>query len=366
MRNAIYVTKPTLPARRDLDLLLDGIYERCHLTNNGPLLTELASRLGEYFGAPHFHFVNNGTQSLQLALRAFGITGSVITTPLTYVATANAIVLEGCEPVFADVDPRTLCLDPAALEGSLRSDTTAIVPVHVYGRPCDVDAIGDFARRHGLRVIYDAAHTSGGRYRGRALATYGDAASLSFHATKVLHSVEGGGIVTHDPHVAELLDYLHAHGHAGSDYRYSAPNAKNSEVHAAFGLLNLRTIAGAIAQRRAVYNVYLEALHASPVTFFDPADVPGLEYNYAYAPVRFEDESTLLEVKARLERSGCFPRRYFWPSLTEMRHFRRTDRCPRAEAAARTLLCLPLYPDLPLDDARRIADVVTETIAATV
>ena len=362
----IYVTKPTLPPRADLDRLLDGVYERAWLTNNGPLAAELVARFGAYFEAPHFHFVNNGTQALQLALRAHGVTGSVVTTPFTYVATANAIALEGCRPLFADVDADTLCLSPAAAEAAIRPDTTAIVPVHVYGRACDVDAFADIGRRRGVRVIYDAAHASGARLRGRALASYGDAAALSFHATKVLHAVEGGGVVTHDARAAELLDFLHAHGHVGDDYRYAATNAKNSEVHAAFGLLNLDGLPAALRERRRVYEVYQRALAGAPVRFFDPATAASLTYNYAYAPVRFDREATLLRVKARLEAAGVYPRRYFWPALTDMPQFEGPARCPVAREAARTSLCLPLYPELPTAEAERIGAIVAEAAGAEV
>ena len=360
----IYVTKPTLPPRDQLERLLDGIYERAWLTNEGPLVTDLSRRLRAFLGVPHFHFVNNGTQALQLAMRALEVTGSVVTTPFTYVATANAIALEGARPLFADVDPDTLCLCPEAAERALRPDTTAIVPVHVYGRPCDVDAFADLGRRRGVRIIYDAAHTSGARLDGRALASYGDAAALSFHATKILHAVEGGGVVTHDAGHAEALDFLRAHGHAGEDYRYAAPNAKNSELHAAFGLLNLEALDETLRGRRRVYETYFAAFAGAPVRMFDPASTPELAYNYAYAPVHFRDEATLLRAKAGLEAADVYPRRYFWPLLADMPQFEAPMHCPHARGAARTTLCLPLYAELGIAQADRIAGLVLRAIGA--
>ena len=358
------MTRPTLPPRAELDAYLDDIYASGWLTNNGPLSRALESGLQARLRAPHLTYVNNGTQALQLALRALGVTGSVITSPFTYVATANAIALEGCRPVFADVDDVTLTLDPDGLERALRPDTTAIVAVPVYGMPCRHDALAAFAKTHSLRLVYDAAHAFGTTLHGRALATFGDAAALSFHATKVFHTVEGGAVVTPHAEVHARLAYLRSHGHAGDDYAMVGPNAKNSEFHAAVGLANLARVDAAIEARRRVYATYAEVLDGSPVRLPNPAAVPGLAYNYAYAPARFPDEAALLRARARLEAANVFPRRYFHPSLATLPQFGSPRDCPRAAHAAATPLCLPLYPDLPLDIAADIGRAVREAAAA--
>ena len=351
-----------LPPRADLDAKLDEVYASGWLTNNGPVLRELESRLGEALQAPYFSYVNNGTQSLQLIIRALGLRGSVITTPFTYVATANAIALEGCTPVFADVDPDTLCLDPAALAAALRPDTSAVMAVPVYGRPCDHEGLAAFAEAHGLRLIYDAAHAFGAELDGRPLASLGDAASLSFHATKVFHSVEGGGVVVADADAHERIGYLRSHGHSADDYAMVGMNAKNSELHAAVGLLNLDNFAAAVDGRRRAYETYRRAFAGGPLRMFDPATVPGLRYNYAYAPVRFPDEESLLRAKAHLETLNVFPRRYFYPDLSSLPQFSAPLGCPNAADAARTSLCLPLSPELDVELAAAIAAEVSATL----
>lgn len=356
----IRVAKPTLPPRAQFDELIDTLYSTKWLTNNGPLVRRLESAIGDYLGCEHFSYVANGTQALEVCIRAYGLSGSIITTPFSYVATANAIALSGCEPVFADVDPDTLCLDPAGLAAALRPDTTAIMPVHVYGRPCDVDAIEAFAKTHDLRVIYDAAHAFGVRYRGRALMDYGDAAAVSFHATKVFHTVEGGGVVVQAAAAHERIGYLRAHGHAADDYRAVGLNAKGSELHAAVGLLGLPALAAAIERRRRVYEVYLAAFGDLPLEMFDPGSDPQLAYNYAYAPVRFGSAEQLLAVRSALEAHGVFARRYFWPALHTLPQFGAPQSCPVALAVSQRMLCLPLYAELDLDDAARIAGIVAE------
>lgn len=361
---AIYVTRPVLPPRKRLDELIDGIYERQWLTNNGPLNRELTARLAAELGEPRFAWVSNGTVAIQLAARALGLSGSVLTTPLTYVASANALRLEGIAPVFVDVDPGTMCIDPAKLEAALRPDTTGVLGVHVYGVPCAVDELADFAKRKGLPLIFDAAHAFGVRYRGRALAAYGDAATLSFHATKVFNTVEGGGVVLHDDEAFELLGYDMAHGHSQDDYRRVGHNAKNSELHAAVGLLNIDDHAAHVASRRAVYEVYAAGLTTERARLLDPTGDPDLEYNYAYAPVLFDSEERLLRAVAALRRARVFPRRYFWPALHTLVQFASDASCPVATALAPRLLCLPLYPSLALADAARIVSLLRVSLAA--
>ena len=362
----LYVAQPAMPPRRALDARLDEVYASGWLTNNGPQVRELEVRLGRRLRVPQVAYVSNGTVALQLALQALDVRGSVITTPFSYVATANAIALAGCAPVFADVDADTLCLDPDALAAALRPDTAAVVAVPVYGRPCRHEALAAFAKTHGLRLIYDAAHAFGTELNGHSLAGLGDAASLSFHATKAFHSVEGGGVVLADAGARERVGYLRSHGHADDEYAMVGTNAKNSELHAAVGLCNLEGFDEAVVRRCRVYETYRRAFGGSAVRMFDPGSVAGLRYNYAYAPVRFPDEESLLAAKAHLESLNVFPRRYFHPSLASLPQFGAQDACPRAAEAARTSLCLPLSPQLPLATARAIAMATLSAIEAGV
>lgn len=246
----------------------------------------------------------------------------------------------------------------------MRPDTSAIVAVHVYGSPCDVDALSAFAERKGLALIYDAAHAFGCRYRGRSLAAYGDAAALSFHATKVYNTVEGGGVVVHDDTAFEILGFDLAHGHSQYEYRRVGLNAKNSEFHAAVGLLNLDDHAANVEARRLIYEVYADAFADGPARLLDPTRDRDLEYNYAYAPLLMASEQLLGRVIEALKTHQIFPRRYFRPALNTLPQFNGAAACPVAEDAADRLLCLPLYPTLALRDAEFITRIVAECLPA--
>ena len=360
----IYVTKTYLPELADYQALLAGIWERNYVTNNGPLLRELESTLRERLRVPHLSYVTNGTIALQLMLRALQVSGSVITTPYSYVATTNAIIWEGLQPIFADIDPDTLCIDPAAVRAAIRPDTTAILATHVYGYPCDHVALQAIADEYGLLLLYDAAHAFDVQLDGVEVGSFGDAATYSFHATKYFHTIEGGGVVTHDQAAADRIDLFRAFGHRKRDYRDVGINGKNSELHAGIGLLNLPLLPEIRRLRRALHELYASLLEGCGIRWLSPQDYPGLDYNYAYFPVLFPDEAQRERCVRALEAEAIFPRRYFEPSLNTLPFLKETQPCPVSESAARRVLCLPFYHQLAHRDAERIVAILNKTLSA--
>ena len=364
----IYVTRTTLPPLEQYAKLLEGVWERRYVTNNGPLVQQLGTRLAERLGYAHGHLVTNGTIALQLALRALGVKGSAITTPYSYVATTNALIWEGITPVFADVEPDYLTLDPDRIAAALRPDTTAILATHVYGYPCRLQELRAVADRFGLHLLYDAAHAFGVEVNGESVLNFGDASTLSFHATKCFHTIEGGLITTAEEGTAREIDLLRSFGHVGRDYRGLGINAKLSELHAGVGLLNLDLLEDRRARRRELSDLYHQELAETGLTSPDPANYPGLKYNYSYFPVRCPSEAVREDLVAFLNQRNVFPRRYFEPSLNELPFVAAFDpaSCPVSERAARTMLCLPLYPDLPPDHVRRIGAMVRAALVNAV
>ncbi len=296
----IYVTRTFLPPRAEYDAWLDKAYASHVLTNNGPIHRELEETLRARFDVPHLRLMANGTLAIQLAIRALGVTGKVITTPFSYVATTSAILWEGCEPVFVDIDPHTCCIDPTLIEAAITPDTTAILATHVYGIPCDVEAIDAIAKRHGLKVIYDAAHAFDVQYKGRSILAYGDASTLSFHATKLFHTVEGGAVVLHQEQHDKDLRLLRSFGHIGDEHFSLGMNAKMSEVHAAMGMAVLPHVPDIIADRARAFMDYGEAPERGRTfgTRITPG-IPSMVHQRGAATFRF----TVLA-------------RYFYPSLT--------------------------------------------------
>lgn len=324
------------------------------LTNQGPIHQELEERLRVRFDVPHLRLMANGTLAIQLAIRALGVKGKVITTPFSYVATTSAILWEGCEPVYADIDPRTCCIDPAAIEAAITPGVTAILATHVYGIPCDVEAIDVIAKKYGLKVIYDAAHAFDVNHKGRSILQWGDASTLSFHATKLFHTVEGGAVVLKDPAADEHLRLLRSFGHLGDDHFTLGMNAKMSEVHAAMGMAVLPHVEGIIAGRKRIVEAYDRALAHVVGRPEIPKDVT---YNYAYYPVQFRDLEQREHVLATLAAQGIHGRRYFHPSLDELPYVTAVP-CPRSREAAQRTLCLPLYPELTPSDTERITSAL--------
>lgn len=352
----VMVTRAVLPPLEEYVGYLKQIWSSHWLTNNGPYVRELEEKLRAYLGSPQLWFVNNCTTALQISIKALGLQGEIITTPFSYVATTGVILWENCTPVFADIQPADLTIDPAKIEAAITPRTSAILATHVYGFPCDVVAIEAIARRYKLKVIYDAAHAFGCRLNGRALATYGDISCLSFHATKIFQTAEGGAIVINgDPVLAERVRLIRAFGHHGDDHRSIGINGKNSEFHAAMGLCNLPRFGANVSLHRTQHENYSRLLDGSSLRIPRP-QAKGLEYNYAYYPVLLPDESAVQRSLTALARLNIHPRRYFYPSLNRIPYINGSI-CRVAEQTAKTVLCLPMS-DL-------VTPAVQERIVAT-
>jgi dTDP-4-amino-4,6-dideoxygalactose transaminase len=340
-REPIMVTRATLPPLEEYVGYLEQIWSSHLLTNNGPLVRKLEDQLRDYLGSPHLWFVNNCTTALQITIKALGLQGEIITTPFSYVATTGVILWENCIPVFVDILPGDLTIDPEQIEAAITPRTCAILATHVYGFPCDVAAIEAIARRHGLKVIYDAAHAFGCRLGGRALASYGDVSCLSFHATKVFHTAEGGAVVINgDPALAERIRLMRAFGHRGDDHQCIGINGKNSELHAAMGLCNLPRLRNSLALRQTQHENYTRLLAGSPIRI-PRSSATHFEYNYGYYPVILPNELTVLLVLRELAHLRIHLRRYFYPSLNRLPYVA-GPACAVSDQVAVTTLCLPL------------------------
>jgi dTDP-4-amino-4,6-dideoxygalactose transaminase len=358
----IPVTKSFLPPLDEYTQLLQGIWERTHLTNNGPLLLDLEEKLKNYLAAKHFIFLNNGTSALQIAIKGLNLTGEIITTPFSYVATTSSIVWENCTAVFADIEESTLTIDPFKIEQLITPKTSAILATHVYGIPCDIERIEKIARKHNLKVIYDAAHAFGVKYHGQPLTNYGDASTLSFHATKLYHTTEGGAVITNNEEAAHRFSYMRNFGHKGQeDFWGIGINAKNSEFHAAMGLCVLPYVQQIITRRQELSEQYDKMLLTGNFAITRPAMREHTEYNYAYYPVVFENEKTLLEVRDALNASFIYPRRYFYPSLSELPYVTKSN-VPVSVSVSNRVLCLPLYYDLKPEDVSKICNIIIKIL----
>lgn len=365
----IPVTRPRLPARQTLDRYIDGIYQRNWLTNNGPLVRELTRRLEAWLGVENLLLVANGTLALQLAYRVLGVSGQdpdaeAITTPFTFIATASSLKWEGVRPVFADIHPQTWCLDPQRIEAAITPRTRAIVPVHVYGNACDVEAIDALARRYDLKVVYDAAHTFGVEYKGRSLLNWGDAATLSFHATKVFHTIEGGAIVFRHREDLERARLMTNFGITGpGEIGELGINAKMNEFQAAMGLSLLDEMDGNLQARAAIWHTYEAALG-------DRVRLQRRDHrstnNYGYFPLLLDSQAQVQELMARLQSQGVQARRYFYPCLENLGLYGggRDAGCPVAQDVSNGILCLPVYDGLAPNDCDAIIDHCREAVAS--
>ena len=348
----ITVTKPYLPPKDEFLKYVSDIFDRGILTNQGPNVRELESKLSAFLGAENFHYVTNGTIALQLALKALGIEdGEVVTTPFSYVATTSSILWERCAPVFVDIEPDNFTIDPTKIEAAITPKTRAIMPVHVFGYACDVDAIQKIADKHGLKVIYDAAHAFASEYKGKSLATYGDISTLSFHATKLFHTIEGGACIVKDKAVSDKLELIKRFGHHGDTHYMLGVNAKQDEFNAAMGLVNFEHLDEIKAARKHICELYDFLLNGK---LQRPKVQNGLEYNYAYYPVVFESEKELLAAFDRLAKIDVFPRRYFYPSLNKLPYLTAHYACPVSEDITTRIACLPLYVGLADADVEKI------------
>ena len=363
----IPVTKPYLPNREKLNRYIDGFYERAWLTNNGELVQELTKRLEAYLGVENLLLVANGTLALQIAYRALGISGrdeptEAITTPFTFVATASSLKWESVTPVFADIDPNTWCLNPANIEPAITPNTRAIVPVHVFGNACDVETIGAIARKHHLKVIYDASHAFGVNYKGESLLKHGDATTLSFHATKLFHTGEGGAIVFKRQEDLERAKKMINFGITGPEtIEELGINAKMNELQAAMGLCVLDEMEENLKARAAVWHRYEQALSQNLQLQAKPAE---LNYNYAYFPVVFESEEQAVRVAATLKENGVLTRRYFYPSLESVECLSAEADQPVSKEIARRILCLSIFDQLSENDQQNIINLIAAELKA--
>jgi dTDP-4-amino-4,6-dideoxygalactose transaminase len=355
----LFVTEPFLPPIEDYQAVLNGVWKRNHLTNNGPLVRELEERIPAYLGSVPMLYLGNGTIALQIALKALDITQEVITTPFSYVATASSIVWEGCTPVFADIDPESWNIDPASIEELITDRTEAILATHVFGNPCDVHAIKAIAERHGLKVIYDAAHAFGSKVDGESVFNFGDISTASFHATKLFHTIEGGAIFAKDDELLFKVARMRNFGHDGPERFYGVGiNGKNSEFHAAMGIVNLAYISEIIKKRESDYKLYRYLLEKLDVQFQNVKT--GHQGNQSYFPLLFSDERTLLEVMREMEKSSVFPRRYFYPCLDVLDYVKK-GYTPEAHSISSRILCLPLSYQITQDKIKHVCKVIVST-----
>lgn len=354
----INVTKTYLPPLEDYTKYLKMIWASNQLTNNGQLVQELESKLKEYLRVENLIYVSNGTMALQLAIKASGLTGEIITTPFSYVATTSSILWEKCTPVFVDIDESTLCIDPGLIEDAVNPRTEAILATHVYGFPCNLDAIGDIARAMGLKVIYDGSHAFGVKYLGDSIFNFGDISTLSFHATKVFHTVEGGAVVTKDKELAHRISSIRNFGHEGPEaFSEIGINAKNSEFHAAMGLCVLPGVENFIKERKKIAETYSDML--TEINIVTPTCYKEVSYNYAYYPVIFSTENALIDALKVLNENYIYPRRYFYPSLNKLPYIG-SKPMPVSEDIAKRILCLPIFHDLSVTDVRLICDIIKQ------
>ena len=362
----IYVTSPLLPSLEDFTFLLKEIWESKMLTNNGNFHQKLEEELAKYLKVPYLSLFTNGTLPLITALQAMRITGEVITTPFSFVATTHSLWWNGIKPVFVDIEPETCNLDPSKIEAAITPKTTAIMPVHVYGKPCKTKEIQEIANKYGLKVIYDAAHAFGVEINGESILNFGDMATLSFHATKVYNTLEGGALVVHDEQTKKRIDYL-KNFCFDSETEVVAPgiNSKVDEVRAAYGLLNLKQVDHAINSRRKVAIRYRDELQGvKGITFFN--DIPGVRHNYSYFPIFINAEEygmTRDELYFKMKEHNVFGRRYFYPLISTFSTYRgldsaNPDNLPIATQMSNNVICLPMHHALSENEVEYILQII--------
>ncbi|MWB94784.1 DegT/DnrJ/EryC1/StrS family aminotransferase [Flavobacterium sp. GA093] len=354
----ITVTKTFLPSIELYNSYLQRAWEKVWLTNRGELTLELEEKLKNYLEVSHLIITNNGTIPLQIALKLFGNGGEVITTPFSYIATSAAIIWENCQPIFVDIHPEYLTIDESKIEASITPKTTAILATHVFGNPCNVIAIENIAKKHNLKVIYDAAHCFGVKHNNKSVFNYGDISTCSFHATKIFHTGEGGAMFCNDNKLFDKLFYSHNFGHNGPlDFHGLGINAKISELQSALGLAVFDNINTIFSERKKVVDFYNENLDFSNLKSLKIRE--NTEWNYSYYPVIFSSEEVLLTVENELQKENIFPRRYFYPSLNTVNYINGAS-MPVSESIASRILCLPLYVDLSISDLERIVSTINK------
>ena len=353
----IPVTKPFLPPQEEYEQYLSGIWKRQWLTNMGPLASELEMKLKEHLKVKHLLFVTNGTVALQMAIKALDLKGEIITTPFSFVATTSSIVWEGCKPVFVDIDRHSLNIDPKKIEAAITPNTSAILATHVFGNPCDVEAIDRIAQKHKLKVIYDGAHAFGVEVNGKSVFEYGDISTCSLHATKLYHSGEGGLVITKDPVLLKKLAFIRNFGFHGPEaFAELGINGKNSEFHAALGLANITHVELIHQKRKELterYNSKLRNFAASRPRWYSQTPM-----NYAYYPLVFEDADFMRLCMGKLKAREIFTRRYFYPSLASTLPYLEKQHFPVTDDIATRILCLPLYFDLSNEEVDLICRIL--------
>jgi len=352
----INVTKTHLPDIDKYKHYIDEIYANGWVTNNGPMVKKLEQKLAAYLGVKNVVLVANGTAALEIAYRTLELKGFAVTTPFSFVATTSSLVTNGLLPIFADINPRSLNISPENIRQQITPNTSAIVPVHVFGNPCDVEQIDSIAKEHGLRVVYDAAHAFNVQYKGKSILNYGDISVLSFHATKLFHTIEGGALIINDDALVQKARYLINFGIENAE---SIPNlgtnAKMNEFEAAMGLCMLDEIETIIAARKGVYKRYEETLKEM-VTL--PSWHKDASNNYGYFPILLEDEATVKKIQYAMHHQGISPRRYFYPSLDTLNYIEPKQLCPVSRDISERILCLPIFDGLPEQHQMQIIDIV--------
>ena len=356
----ITVTKTFLPPQEEYNLLVKRAWDKVWLTNRGELTLELEAKLKKHLDLDNIIITNNGTIPLQIALKLFGQSGEIITTPFSYVATSAAIIWENCKPVFVDIHPEYLTIDETRIEEAITTKTTAILATHVFGNPCHVEIIENIAKKHNLKVIYDAAHCFGVRYNNKSIFNYGDVSTCSFHATKLFHTGEGGAMFCNDMTIYNKLFYSHNFGHNGPlDFYGLGINAKISELQSAMGLAVFPYMSHIIEEREKVVNYYLQNLNFEILKTIKIRE--NTVWNYSYFPIIFENEEQLLDIQAKLIQENIIPRRYFYPSLNRISYINSVE-MPISESISSRILCLPLYVGLSEAELSQIVEIINRNL----
>lgn len=356
----INVTQSFLPPIDEYSKILQKSWDKKWITNRGELILELENKLKIFLGIENITITTNGTLPLQIAIKALDLKGEIITTPFSYIASSSVISWENCTPVYVDIHPEYLTIDESKIEEKITEKTVAILATHVFGNPCNVEKIDEIAKKHNLKVIYDAAHCFGVKYNGESIFNFGNVSTCSFHATKIFHTGEGGCMITADKELHEKLFYHHNFGHNGpEDFHGIGINAKTSELQAAMGLAVFNHLDEIFKGRKNAVGVYDEFLDFSKIKKMKLRE--GTEWNYHYYPVIFESEETLLKVKEALNKENIFPRRYFYPSLNTVKYLN-GEKMPISESVSKRIICLPLYAELQPEIAEKISNLINQNI----
>lgn len=355
----INVTKIYLPDKKKYKKYIDDIYETGWITNNGPNVQELEKRLQNYLGVKNILLVSNGTIALDIAYRILNINGSAITTPFSFVATTSSLVSNKIRPLYVDINKETLNIDTKRIQEKIQKDTSAIVPVHVFGNACEIDEIDEIAKKNNLKVIYDAAHAFGVQYKGKSVLNYGDISTLSFHATKLFHTIEGGALVINDDTLMQKARSLINFGiDKNGSISELGTNAKMNEFEAAMGLCVLDEIENINSSRKNIYNIYVDNLH----NIIQQQQNKDSTKNYSYFPILLHNEEQLLSLQKKLNQEKIYPRRYFHPSLDTLNYTKTKTICNTSRDISKRILCIPIYPHLDILDQNKIIKIIKDEI----